>query len=686
MDVKKMVDLGLKELNIARKLLIEYKTRDALEILISLEKKRILKPGDQLLCLLLKGTIYVLAGQLEDVIMVGELAYQMSQKQGKVTESISALIFKSYVIQLGKIEEGLDFILEAEKLINSLPDKSSRFLLNLKWELLQNKSWAYFFKGDYNKALELAQQSQTFLLPENFGDNLRIPYTLMLIGFIHLSSGKPNEALDYAMKSLHLQKESGFRIGVAYCLSLIGDIYYNKGELNKALNFCKQSLSIKEINNPIKTGIFRILGTIYQEKGELDRALKYFKRAAKLAEELNLGIEIEFNLMYIGGVYRMIGDYEQAIKYLERSLVLSENGFILVMILSLLRLIYIHLDRGHHEQVEQYIIRLKELADKKESKIFTQAYLMAKALLLKTSGRIRNHTEAEMLLKQIVEDEIIVPQIHILSLISLCDVFLEELSMSNNPEVLEELNPLIMRLVNVAENQASFSWLAEAKVLQAKMALIQMNVEEAKQFLTEAQRIADLNGLNLLAAKISSEHDNLLDHLNIWNTIKKDDLTIAERIKLASFDGVIDRLQNKSVVEPTELTPEEPVLLLIITEGGSLLFSNTFSDEFKVEEDIISGFLTAFNTFSSEIFSKGLDRAKFGENTIILQSINSFLFCYLFKGQTYLAKQKLTKFTERIQKKSSIWETLEKCYKRNQLLEIKDSPYLENIITDIFIG
>ncbi len=679
-----MLDSRLEKLNYAIKLMLEGKYRDALETITSLEKKGTLKPEDQLSSLILKGYIYSLRGQYEDIVKVGELAYQMSQKLGKVSESISALIFKSFVIFLGKIEEGLDFVLEAEKLLNSLTDKSSILISMQKGQLLHNKSWSYFYNGDLNKALEIALQA--LLLSEKFGNKISIAYNLMLIGYIYLSSGEPNEALDYAMKSLTLQRELNNEAGVANCLSLVGDIYYNKGDFNKALKFCERGLSVKEINNPTKTGTYRILGTIYQEKGELDRALKFFKRAVKLAEELNLGLELEFNLMYIGGLYRRMGDYDQAIEYLERSLVLSENGFTLVMILSLLRLIYIHLDKGSREQVQLYIVRLKELADQKESRIFTQAYLMAKALLLKTSGRIRNHAEAEMLLKQIVEDEIIVPQIHILSLISLCDLFLEELSMSNNPEVLEEINPLIMRLVNVAENQTSFSWLAEAKVLQAKMALIQMNVEEAKQLLTEAQRIADLNGLNLLAAKISDEHDKLLDHLNIWNTIKKDDLTIAERIKLASFDGVIDRLQEKRVVEPTELTPEVPVLLLIITEGGSLLFSNTFSEELKFEEDIISGFLTAFNTFSSEIFSKGLDRAKFGENTIILQSTNSFLFCYLFKGQTYLAKQKLTKFTERIQKKSSIWETLEKCYKRNQLLEIKDSPYLENIITDIFIG
>lgn len=43
-----------------------------------------------------------------------------------------------------------------------------------------------------------------------------------------------------------------------------------------------------------------------------------------------------------------------------------------------------------------------------------------------------------------------------------------------------------------------------------------------------------------------------------------------------------------------------------------------------------------------------------------MQSVNSFSACYLFKGQTYLAKQRLEQFIKTIQTSASIWEKLEK--------------------------
>ncbi|GAG02779.1 unnamed protein product, partial [marine sediment metagenome] len=220
---------------------------------------------------------------------------------------------------------------------------------------------------------------------------------------------------------------------------------------------------------------------------------------------------------------------------------------------------------------------------------------------------------------------------------------------------------------------------------QSKLALIQMKMDDAKKLLTQAQRIADLHGLNQLAIKISDEHDNLLNQLNIWDELKDKEESISERIKLASVDGVIDRMRGKSALDAPELDNEEPVLILIIAEGGVLIFSNIFVEEFPYEEDLISGFLAAFNTFSGELFSKGLDRAKFGEYTILMDSVNSFSICYLFKGQTYQARQKLTSFVERIQKDSTIWHTLEKFYTTNQVAELKDIPLIESILTEIFL-
>jgi hypothetical protein len=59
--------------------------------------------------------------------------------------------------------------------------------------------------------------------------------------------------------------------------------------------------------------------------------------------------------------------------------------------------------------------------------------------------------------------------------------------------------------------------------------------------------------------------------------------------------------------------------------------------------------------------------------------------CYLFKGETYVALKKLNQFIEDIQDNNTIWQTLNKYSRINQVAELKDIPTLGTLITDIFI-
>ncbi|KKK77077.1 hypothetical protein LCGC14_2857230 [marine sediment metagenome] len=177
-----------------------------------------------------------------------------------------------------------------------------------------------------------------------------------------------------------------------------------------------------------------------------------------------------------------------------------------------------------------------------------------------------------------------------------------------------------------------------------------------------------------------------MEELETWQNFRKSQVSISKRIKLASIDGVIDRMQEKRALKPPEMVDEQSTLLLIIAEGGVLVFSYPFTDKWKQDETLFSSFLSAFTSFSDEFFSEGLDRAKFGQHTVLMESVGSFFVCYLYEGQTYAAKQKLSKFAEAIQNTNSIWQILDKFYKTNQILEIKDNPPLENLITEIFLS
>jgi tetratricopeptide (TPR) repeat protein len=666
------------------KLIYQAKFEDSLSIISDFEIKEDLSSKDQLILLILKGKIFCYQEQYKQAVEIGEAAYKLSQKYGKSSYCIDSLIIKAHTLYFGDIEQAENYILECEKLLNTSIMEAQSDIIRKKADLLLIKSILFHIKTDHDKALELA--SQWLLTPDHIKEDLDLSRIYCLMADIYIFKSDPNTALNYAKKSLIIQKKLRNQVGIATSLYLVGLCLYSKGDFDQALKSGKESLTIDEISIYSKLNLFHLLGAIYREKGELNRTLKYYKRAVRFAEEEGYIEDFIENTMSIGATYRMKGDLDQASKYLKLSMETAKKYSSSYGVSgSLFYLILTNLDKKSQEQAELNLVKLEQFANKSKSKVFDQLYIIAKALVLKNSGRIRNRTEAELLLKQITEDDITTPQLYLLSLVNLSELFLEELEMTNNPEVLDELNPLITRILKLAERQNAYLWLAEIKLLQGKLALIQFKIKDAEHLLTQAQQIAELHSLNLLAIRISNEHDNLLEQLNFWNNLERENIPMSERIKLASVEGVIDRMQGKRSVKPLELIHEEPVLLLIIGEGGFPLFSNSFTKEWDFEGDLISGFLSAFDSFSGELFAKRLDRAKFGDYTILMQSVNPFSVCYLFKGQTYLAKQKLTKFVDSIKSSIKIWEIINKYYKTNRVVELKDHPSIELLIKNIFI-
>jgi hypothetical protein len=211
-----------------------------------------------------------------------------------------------------------------------------------------------------------------------------------------------------------------------------------------------------------------------------------------------------------------------------------------------------------------------------------------------------------------------------------------------------------------------------------------MNMGEARRLLTQAQQIADEHGLGILAQKISAEHDILLSQLSKWEKLKEDNAPVSKRIELSSFDDVIDRLLEKRTVEIPEIEDEEPVLLLIIAEGGILLFSFPFTEDWERDNELFGSFLSAITSFSQEFLAEGLDRVKFGQHTVIMKPVANFSIYYIFKGQTYLATKKLTYFIDQIEDESTILQVLDEFVKSGQIIELKDFPFLKGFINGAF--
>ena len=607
-------------------LLNDGKIEQAFQLVLKTEKQENLTPGEMLQNQLLKGTLLIFLGRLEDALKIGEEAFQKSEALNRPGQTVEAIHLKfGAIFSLGRLDELLEDINYCKKLLKRDNRWTSFELENCKGMVAYMKGSINHQRSEYELALKNLQKSLTCFENSKF-------YSFM----------------------------------VPQLLTFIGDTYHWKGELEQARQAHEKALKISKGSNPLTKLITATsqycLGKLLHDQGKLDLALEKYKIS------LNL-FEMYWTPFYVGVVYD--------------------------------RIILLYLNNNDYEMAKNYLAQFQHF-DEKMRKLNNKTvydanfYKISQARILKASTRTRDRAKAEKILKDLIklgEKNVNSPiklsyigQIHY-ALLLLCDLYFTELNLTNDLRILDDIDPLIEKLIKESERTKSYSLLANAYMLKGKIALLRMNMGEARRYLTQAQNIAEPKGLQILARAISEIHDKLLEKLDEWNNLEKKKTSISERFDLALLDEIIDRIQNKSkkIVDGKELEEEEPVLLLILNEGGTLLFSYPFAKEWERDEELFGGFMSAFTSFSEEFFSQELDRAKFGEFTVLMKIVFNFTICYLFKGQSYLALKKLAKFARIINENDSITETFQKYQNSSQLLEIRDFPFLKSFITEVFV-
>ena len=652
MGSQKQKKIEIPEEIIRAELLIDEGRLDkAFSLMNDFKQKDGITLHDKVSCHLLQCQILLWQGKYNELIKHAEQTYKESKGlETSLLKIDSLLLMVHALVRFKKFNEAFDLIKQGEELIKTIPNKLIKAYKQRKASLAFIKGFIFYRKGTSPNDADLALQymEESLALREELGIKHEISESLLTIAYnLCKFKGEQNRALKFAERGLALAKESTKKYYIAASLFVMAWIYGLKGEIDRSIRFYEQSLKLfKELNNKYRMAhVFNNLSNRYKMRGELNRALECIEQAMALNHDLG------------------------------RLRAFAINHDILIQIL---------IDKGDLKRAQISLHNMEQLNIQLKDKYVNLTYLLDKAILLKTSLRARDRGKAEEILMQLLEDKNLFYENRLRTLLNLCELLLTELRMTNDFEVLDELNQFINQLLDIAEKSKSYWILSEVHLLQAKLSLLNFDIRKAQRFLIQAQKIAERFRLTQLAMKISIEHDQLLEQMNTWEKLKDSKKSLAERIEVLDINEQIDRMLNKRKIELPELADEEPVLLLIITDDGTCLFSNSFSENFPFEEDLVSSFLTAFNSFSEELFSKGLDRARFGDYIILMESVVNYSICYLFKGQTYLAKQKLVKFSERIQKTKSIWQLLEKFYKSNQILDIKDSTPLRSLITDIF--
>ncbi len=591
---------------------------------------------------------------------------------------------------------------EADQLIKDFEKKCEHNLhiYLLKCELLYYRGLQ---QGQYEDVVKYAEQKYKESLGS--GNNLLSIDILLIMAHALLFSQKLDETINIIrqaeklLKNLSQELPADYKLRAAYLDYIKGRYYMQIMNADQAIKHSEHSLTLlKEFDVKKKFDFFLSvfslsvysLDTITRIhiylKGDYDRALKYCKQSLTNAEESGNKWLIGWTNMAMGVIYGFKGELDQSIKYYENSLTnYNEINFKQPAGFTIAYLIQTLIDKGELERAQQLLHQFEQLKDQQKSKLVNLYYLLNEALLLKISPRARNRSKAEEILKQILEDEDSDFELVIKALTNLCELLLIELRMTNDLEVLDEINPLIGRLLDVAEKSHSYMIQCETYILKAKISLSILDIKKAQQFLTHAQKMAERYGLKLLAIKISNEHDKLLRQINMWENLKESSSSLKERMEFARVNEQMENMIRKRALEPPELSDEAPVLLLIVSEGGVPIFSKLFTKDLSFEDHLFGGFFTTINSFINEKFSEGLDRAIFGEHTLLMNFTSPFFICYIFKGQSYLAQQRFQSFIDEIQCNEDIWNSFEKFYRSNKEIQLKDIPSLDLLIDEIFI-
>ncbi|MFX0044192.1 MAG: TIR domain-containing protein, partial [Candidatus Hodarchaeota archaeon] len=625
---------------------------EALKILNQFDEIEKLSPHERVLWYILKSRCLNRLGKPEYALKLTEEVYKESQRLGDPIKIFDLLIEIAEAFSgLWRVDEFWNIFTEIESQFKKISQKPSKDFKRRLASVLSMRSINHRERMEFNKAIECAEQKHK--LEEELGNKHEIARSLFLIGISSWSKGELDRSLDYFQKSLELEG-AGFNQNIHFCLGIIGSIYGVKGEFKKCIDYIRRSLS--------------------------------------LAEELNSKTCLAYSYLCLGNDYCKMGDLGLAQENLEKSISIIEDSnedysFFGPYHVATSTMIEVAVDKGDLGLAQQYLERLKVLksSGKIQSSYIYNFYPINKAMVMKRSPYVRQRNKAEEILKQVLKEQEHFA-IRMYALLNLIDCLLIKLENTGELEIYEEIQTYISSLLDLSEKMNSYSLLAETLLLQGKLALLVLDTTRARQYLTKAQEIAEKYGFKRLAMHTSNEHDILLKTMNLWEELKDSKAPLAERLKLSRFNDELGRMLRKQAVKPKKLQSEMPVLLNIMTQQGDILLSSPFTADMTIDNARFGEFLAAFNTYSDQIFSEAFDRVKFGQYTVLIKPVNGFSVCYMFQGQTYSAKQKLTHFSEVLNKDSNIMEILKNADKKSEIIKANENPAVEQLITESFLS
>jgi len=623
---------------------------EALQDIESIEQRNETSFRDRVICKRLKTQLYGIFQQFSQAVEFGKYALEESiELDDKLLIFDSAFHYGRALCLTGNIKVGLEKLDLAEKILENLSDKKSPEFLKRKVLLLvYYKGW----RDGFDYLLERLEQASN--ISEEIDYNYGRVSVLGEIASLYYWYGDYYNAIKYYKICLELAEKFCFHENIMGCMGSIGGIQLYKGELEKSLELFLKTLPFAEKMESAfaQSFILGSIGFIYWQKQDLNNATKYYEKCIKdLRESKNTE-----HRQYVWMLFRLILVLMEQKKYAEAK-----------------------------EKLE-IIKSVSDLQSYRQRHLSHKIFKLSKAIVLKQLSLEGNLEEITDLLEEVAYDELIHDELNKTALFHLCDLNLRKLVETNNFEFLDTIKLKVKDLRKMAKEQDSFLILTETLLFESQLSLLELDTNQAKLYLQDAQKIAEEKGIHRLANFISDAYDNLLDNLERWENATSLLPDIVERLELTNIDELLQKfLRSKIVYTDIVQEKELPVSFILLNHDKSILFSENFSDtalDITKVEDLLVRIQNQMD--KNEDRSSYFERIRLNGYTVVLQKQEPLVFCYVFIGKSYLTLNKFQKLLDDLKISEGIWQRLLSKFQKQEPLLLDDRIELSNYLIDIF--
>lgn len=192
---------------------------------------------------------------------------------------------------------------------------------------LNERSYAYYIKGDLNKSTEILHQSIELFKTINEPKNLAVIQSNL--GNIYLEQKEYLKAFNSFNESLITIRHENLKTSEARLLAKIGDIYNKLDELDLAMDYYNDSEIIciaREITKTNQIGLIYLKKSeIYFKKELLDLSIKYAEKAVDELKKSNNKAKRSECYLLLAKSYNKLDKKKKAHDFLDKSLGLNNE-------------------------------------------------------------------------------------------------------------------------------------------------------------------------------------------------------------------------------------------------------------------------------------------------------------------------------------------------------------------------